>query len=215
MRNVALSRSDRVIGGLDRIMRTLWGNPQGTGRPNPAGHSHHEHGLTEEERRKSGRLMRVNFAGEVAAQALYHGQGLFARDKAVARRMKSAADEENDHLIWCRARLQALETRPSLLNPFWYLGAFSIGAGAAIIGDAASLGFLEETEAQVVAHLERHLKRLPERDAPSRRVLEQMCTDEARHGKRAHDAGARRPPPPARAAMTLASKVMTGTAYWL
>lgn len=196
-------------------MRTLWGNPQGTGRPNPAGHSHHEHSLNEDERFKSGRLMRVNFAGEVAAQALYHGQGLFARDKTVARRMKLAADEENDHLIWCRARLQALETRPSLLNPFWYLGAFSVGAGAGIAGDAASLGFLEETEAQVVEHLTGHLRRLPDKDAASRKVLEQMRTDEAHHGRTAGAAGARRPAQPLRMAMKLASRVMTTTAYWI
>lgn len=215
MRNVALSRTDRFVNGLDRVLRTLWGKPQGTERPNPAGHTHHDHTLNEDDRRKSGRLMRVNFAGEVAAQALYHGQGLFAHDASVARRMQRAADEENDHLIWCRSRLEALETRPSLLNPFWYLGAFSIGAGAAIVGDAASLGFLEETEAQVVEHLERHLKRLPMKDAASRRVLEQMRTDEARHGRHAYDAGARRPPPPVRTAMKLASRVMTGTAYWV
>ena len=215
MRNVALSRTDRLVNGLDRVLRTLWGNPQGTERPNPSGHSHHDHTLNENERRQSGRLMRVNFAGEVAAQALYHGQGLFARDASVARRMQRAADEENDHLIWCRSRLEALETRPSLLNPFWYLGAFSIGAGAGAVGDAASLGFLEETEAQVVEHLNRHLKRLPEKDAASRRVLEQMRTDEARHGENARDAGAVRPPPPVRAAMKLASRVMTGTAYWI
>ncbi len=212
---MALSRTDQFINGLDRVLRTLWGKPEGTERHNPAGHSHHDHTLNEDERRKSGRLMRVNFAGEVAAQALYHGQGLFARDASVAKRMQRAADEENDHLIWCRSRLEALEARPSLLNPFWYLGAFSIGAGAGIIGDAASLGFLEETEAQVVEHLDRHLKRLPEKDTASRRVLEQMRTDEAQHGKNARDAGARRPPPPVRAAMKFASRVMTETAYWL
>ena len=213
MRNVALSRTDRFVNGLDRVLRTLWGNPQGTARANPAGHTHHDHTLGDDERRKSGRLMRVNFAGEVAAQALYHGQGLFARDASVARRMQRAADEENDHLIWCRSRLEALETRPSLLNPFWYLGAFSIGASAGIIGDAASLGFLEETEAQVVEHLERHLKRLPEKDVTSRQVLEQMRTDNARHGQHAHDPGARRPRPPVRTAITFSARAMTRTAY--
>lgn len=213
MRNIALNRADRLVIGMDRVLRTLWGAPQGTERPNPAGPLRHEHGLDEKARREAGRLMRVNLAGEVAAQALYHGQSLLARDAAVARRMQDSADEENDHLVWCRTRLQALETRPSLLNPLWYLGALAIGAGAGAIGDAASLGFLEETERQVVDHLEGHLERLPRADKASRRVLEQMREDEARHGNNARDAGARRPPPPVRFAMKLASRVMTGTAY--
>jgi len=215
MDKVPLTRADRLVGDLDRILRTLWGVPQGTRRPDPAGRPRSDHGLNEAARRHAGRLMRVNLAGEVAAQALYHGQSLSARDPAVAARMQRAANEENDHLIWCRARIGALQTRASLLNPLWYAGAFAIGAGAGILGDAASLGFLEETEHQVVAHLNGHLKRLPESDRASRRVLEQMRTDEAQHGKSARNAGARRPPPPVRLAMRLASRVMTTTAYWL
>ncbi|MGH8126828.1 MAG: 2-polyprenyl-3-methyl-6-methoxy-1,4-benzoquinone monooxygenase [Gammaproteobacteria bacterium] len=215
MRNVQFNRTDRLVNGFDRVLRTLWGTPQGTDRPNPAGRSHPDHNLPEAARQRAGRLMRVNLAGEVAAQALYHGQSLTARAPAVAARMQHAANEENDHLLWCRARLGALETRGSLLNPLWYAGALVIGAGAGALGDAASLGFLEETERQVVAHLNGHLKRLPEADRASHRVLEQMSSDEAQHGRNAHDAGARRPPPPVRLAMRLASRVMTTTAYWL
>lgn len=209
------NRADRLVIGMDRILRTLWGRPQGTARSNPAGASRHEHDLAEPVRRHSGRLMRVNLAGEVAAQALYHGQSLAARDSAVAARMQQAANEENDHLVWCRARLAALETRPSVLNPLWYAGAFAIGAGAGLLGDPASLGFLEETERQVVEHLEGHLRRLSPADRASRRVLEQMRTDEAKHGRNARNAGARRPPGPVRMAMRLASRVMTSSAYWL
>ncbi|MGA7964459.1 MAG: 2-polyprenyl-3-methyl-6-methoxy-1,4-benzoquinone monooxygenase [Gammaproteobacteria bacterium] len=215
MRNVRLNRTDRLVTGFDRVLRTLWGTPQGTARPNPAGRTHPDRSLPEAERQRAGRLMRVNLAGEVAAQALYNGQSLTARDPGVVARMQHAANEENDHLIWCRARLNALQTPGSILNPLWYTGAFVIGAGAGILGDAASLGFLEETERQVVKHLNGHLKRLPEADQASRRVLEQMRTDEAQHGRNAHNAGARRPPPTVRLAMRLVSRVMTTTAYWL
>ena len=215
MRAIRLNRSDRLIAGLDRVLRTLWGCPQGTARPNPAAQARSEETPVGNARQRAGRLMRVNLAGEVAAQALYHGQSLTARDPAVAARMQHAANEENDHLIWCRARLQALETRHSVLNPLWYAGAFAIGASAGILGDAASLGFIDETERQVVAHLDGHLKRLPESDPASRRVLEQMCTDEARHGRNAREAGARRPPPPVRLAMKLTARVMTTAAYFI
>jgi len=210
-----LTRTDRWLAGADRVLRTLWGHPQGTERPHPAGTVHAAHELDDAERRHAGRLMRVNFSGEVAAQALYHGQSLTAHDPHTAERLRRAADEENDHLIWCRERLTALGTRPSLLNPFWYAGSFAIGALAGVFGDAQSLGFLDETERQVVEHLEGHLQKLPAKDAHSRRVLQQMRVDEARHGLSARAAGGRRLPLPVRLAMRATAKVMTSAAYWI
>jgi ubiquinone biosynthesis monooxygenase Coq7 len=214
MKQITHSPLDRAIIGADRVLRTLYGAPLGSGRANPGG-ACGEAGLAEPIRRRSGRLMRVNLAGEVAAQALYHGQSLTARKCAHAERLRHAAREENDHLIWCRERLAALETSASRLNPLWYAGSLAIGALAGAFGDRVSLGFLEETERQVVEHLDRHLERLPDSDARSRRVLEQMRKDEARHGAGARAAGGRRPPRPLRSAMCLAARVMTTTAYWL
>lgn len=214
MNDVQFSPLDRLLVGADRVLRTLYGVPQGTGRDNPAGGRAHAE-LSENARRRAGRLMRVNLAGEVAAQALYHGQATTAHNPATAVRLRRAADEENDHLIWCRERLAALGTPPSRLNPLWYAGGFAIGALAGAIGDRVSLGFLEETEHQVVEHLSGHLTRLPETDEASRRVLRQMRVDEARHGMSAHAAGAERAPAPVRLAMRLASRVMTSSSYWL
>ncbi|MGH8225664.1 MAG: 2-polyprenyl-3-methyl-6-methoxy-1,4-benzoquinone monooxygenase [Gammaproteobacteria bacterium] len=214
MKDARLSPLDQLLVGADRVLRTLYGAPQGTGRTNPADERGHSD-LAEAERRRSGRLMRVNLAGEVAAQALYHGQATTARNPATAARLRHAAEEENDHLIWCRERLAALQTPASRLNPFWYAGAFALGALAGAVGDRVSLGFLEETEHQVVEHLSGHLERLPESDEGSRRVLRQMRVDEAHHGMSARAAGGERPPVPIRFAMKLASRVMTTTAYWL
>lgn len=206
--------ADRLVTGVDRVLRTLYGVPRGTGRPSPAREA--ARSVPEERaRRRAGRLMRVNLAGEIAAQALYHGQSAGARDAAVARRLRRAATEENDHLLWCRERLAELDTRASRLDPLWYAGGFALGAVAGLLGDAASLGFVDETERQVGAHLSRHLKRLPAEDAPSRALLLRMREDELRHGLGARAAGGRRPPPPVRTAMRLAARVMTTTAYWI
>lgn len=214
--SVRLSSLDRLIVGADRVLRTLYGVPLGSGRSNPAGRSRvNSATLPEEVRRRSGQLMRVNHAGEVSAQALYHGQSLVARKPRIATHLRKAGEEENDHLIWCKARLAALETPASRLNPLWYAGSFAIGAFAGALGDRVSLGFLEETENQVVKHLNDHLERLPEEDEASRRVLQQMRTDEAQHGQGARAAGGKRPPKPVRLAMKTISKVMTTTAYWL
>lgn len=205
---------DLLVLDADRALRAICGLPQGTNRPSPANSTESAVALDPASRRRTGRLMRVNLAGEVAAQALYHGQGAATRDKALASRFRRAAEEEGDHLLWCRERLASLGARPSLFNPFWYVGSFAIGAAAGLIGDRASLGFLEETELQVVEHLDKHLARLPALDAASRAVLLQMREDEARHALGARVAGGKRPPRAGRIAMRLTARIMTGISYW-
>ena len=150
--------------------------------------------LDDRARRRSARLMRVNHAGEVAAQALYLGQGMLARDPEVRRALDSAAGEERAHLDWCRRRLSELSAKPSRLDPFWWAGSFAIGAAAGAAGDAPSLGFVAETERQVVDHLARHLRRLPRDDYRSRAICRRMLDDERRHGTRAVEAGGGRSP---------------------
>jgi ubiquinone biosynthesis monooxygenase Coq7 len=165
--------------------------------------------------RHSAGLMRVNHAGEVAAQALYQGQALVARDPEVREFLLAAAREEGDHLSWCRERLRALGSQPSRLGPLWYLGGLGIGALAGLAGDRLSLAFITETERQVEGHLDEHLARLPAEDTPSRAVLEQMQRDEVVHGARARERGGGELAAPVRALMRLTAKLMTTSAYWI
>src|SRR5580698_136140 len=171
--------------------------------------------LSEAEKRDSAALMRVNHAGEIAAQALYHGQALVARSPATRALLLKAAHEETDHLAWCETRLKELESRPSLLNPLWYAGSFAIGAAAALLGDRTSLGFVVETERQVEGHLDEHLARLPQDDARSRVILQTMRTDEIAHGLSAKAAGGVELPSPVRFLMRNTARLMTSTAYWI
>ncbi len=127
--------------------------------------------------------------------------------------MQLAADEEIDHLSWCEDRLNELESQPSLLNPLWYAGSFAIGALAGLAGDQWSLGFVKETENQVEAHLQEHLEKLPENDARSQAILDQMKVDEAKHAAMAEEAGARDLPEPVRQAMGFAAGVMKALVY--
>ena len=159
--------------------------------------------------------MRVNHAGEVAAQALYQGQSLVARDSGTREAMKRAAREEGDHLVWCRTRLEELGSAPSRLDPLWYAGSLAIGAAAGLAGDRWSLGFVAETERQVVEHLDDHLARLPDGDRRSRALLKRMQSDEQGHATRARAAGGTALPHVVRCAMRAASQVMTRTAYWI
>jgi len=210
---------DSFISAADRALRALLAPPS-AGRPAPPGPpaaareaQKADANLSSEDRRESAALMRVNHAGEVAAQALYHAQAMFARDPEVREFMLNAAREEADHLAWCETRLEELGSRPSLLKPLWYAGSFGIGALAALLGDKASLGFVAETERQVEGHLKGHLDRLPSGDLRSRAIVEAMRHDEAGHGQQALGAGGVRLPGPVRELMRQTARVMTHTAY--
>ncbi len=207
------SFADHLIGHLDQALRTVFGPPP-CQRPSPAD-AVPEGVLSDAERAEAGRLMRVDHAGEICAQALYQGQALTAQRAALRAKLEQAAAEENDHLAWTEARVKELGTHTSYLNPCWYLGSLLIGAAAGLAGDKWSLGFLAETERQVVRHLEDHLARLPAADAKSRAIFAQMKEDEAKHATTALEAGAAELPEPVRRLMRLASRVMTTTAFWI
>lgn len=204
--------TDQCIAHVDQALRTMFGEPIGSGRDNPAP-EHDNSELSATDKAASVCLMRVNHAGEVCAQALYQGQALTARRDETRAQMEQASEEENDHLLWCRQRIHELGGHTSLLNPVWYAGSLAIGATSGLMGDKWSLGFLAETEHQVVKHLEGHLQRLPASDTKSQAILEQMKTDEARHQSTALNAGGVELPDPVKKLMTLASRVMTTTAY--
>lgn len=205
---------DHLLGNLDQAVRTVFGPPAVTERPNPAGDAA-AGTLSDAEQRLAMRLMRVNHTGEICAQALYQGQALTAQLSEVRGQMERAAAEEYDHLDWCERRVQDLGGRTSVLNPFFYAASFAIGALAGRAGDRWSLGFVAETERQVVRHLEEHLERLPAHDGESRAIVEQMKVDESRHAAHAVAAGGANLPLPVRMAMRVTAKVMTGSTYWI
>jgi ubiquinone biosynthesis monooxygenase Coq7 len=207
-----LSLTDRLLDELQHGLNTSHSRPGASARRFPAQEIKDEELDTADIAHSAG-LMRVNNAGEVAAQGLYRGQALGARAEALSETMQQAAEEENEHLNWCQRRLAELNQRRSLLDGVWYWGSFTIGALAGVAGDKWSLGFVKETEQQVCAHLDRHLEQLPAADQRSRAILQAMREDELRHAENAAAAGAAELPPPIKAAMTLVSKVMTFTAY--
>ena len=204
-----LTAIDELLISFDRGLRTVFGKPPTTERPDPAA-SIAEAELNDAERALAGELMRINHAGEVSAQGLYQGQALTARLPKVRAAMERAALEENDHLDWCARRVGQLDTHTSHLGAFWYIGSFGIGALAGIAGDRWSLGFVAETEHQVVRHLDAHLQQLPEQDQKSRAILEQMRSDELHHATVALEGGGAPLPTPIKALMGGVSKVMTG-----
>jgi len=203
---------DHLFAAADEALKALSGAVTAA-RASPCRHG--DAPAAAADKRRSAGLMRVNHTGEICAQALYSGQALVAREAGVRDALRRAASEERDHLAWCRDRLDDLDSRPSLLNPLWYAGSFGLGLVSGLAGDRWSMGFLSETESQVERHLDGHLGMLPADDACSRGIVSQMREDEARHGAMGRDLGARELPPPVKAAMRIASRIMTRTAYWV
>ncbi|MDE2155334.1 MAG: 2-polyprenyl-3-methyl-6-methoxy-1,4-benzoquinone monooxygenase [Xanthomonadaceae bacterium] len=208
-----LTPLDRLLAGCGRALEAIAGSPPAD-RPSPAADIA-EADLDDAERRHAAGLMRVNHTGEVCAQALYFGQAALARNADTRAHLLHAAAEETDHLAWCAARLQQLDSRPSLLNPLWYLGSYAIGVAAALAGDPLSLGFVVETERQVEAHLAEHLEKLPPQDRRSRAVLAVMQADEIRHAQAAQQRGGIDLPFPLPKLMHFSSMVMKTVAYRL
>jgi len=206
-----LTSLDRMLIEAQRALDSVLGSPAPT-RPNPAG-DESDIVLDEAERRHAAGLMRINHVGEICAQALYSGQAAVARNEKTRADLLAAAAEETDHLAWCADRLRELDSRPSLLNPLWYAGSYALGTLAGLRGDGWNLGFVVETERQVEAHLEEHLQTLPQADIRSRKILETMKADEARHADHAQAQGARVLPQPIPALMAAASKLMKTIAY--
>ena len=204
---------DNFINECDIALKTLSFKKSGTGRSYPANQSSHK--LSKKEKNLSAQLMRVNLAGEVAAQALYRGQAMVCKDDEIKAHLEQAGEEETDHLIWCKKRLSDLNGRPSVLNPIWYAGSFAIGAIFGSLGEKTSLGFVEETEKQVVKHLEKHLDKVSKNDLETIEVLKAMRSDEDEHAQEASENGGESLSQPTKKIMSLTAKVMTSSSSYI
>ncbi len=213
---------DKLIGEFDHALRTVVLSPDKSSRPNPAKNIESEE-MSASEKKAAAKLMRINLTGEVCAQALYRGQASVAKSSETREHLLAAAAEEQDHLAWCSQRIKELDNRRSYLDLFWYANSFLIGQLAAKVSDEISLGFVMETENQVMQHLESHLKdgksankkSLPKQDYKSRKILEVMKEEEMHHAQDAKDKGGKELPEVLKAIMKLQSKVMTGLVYYI
>lgn len=203
---------DRLLSKLDVSVKTIAGGKSSSQRPSPATDVA-ENPLTDIQKARIARLMRVNHCGEVCAQALYEGQAITSRLKSTADTLRQSAIEEEDHLHWCEKRIKELGGRLSLLNPLFYISSYGLGMAAGVLGNRINLGFLAATEEEVCIHLNKHLQALPKEDLKSRSILEQMLEDEAKHASIALDAGGAIFPAGVKKLMHSVSKLMTKTAY--
>jgi len=208
-----MSLLDNFVNECDIALKTLSFKKSGTGRSYPSNQTPAK--LSKKEKNLSAQLMRINLAGEVAAQALYRGQAMVCKDAEIKAHLVRAGEEETDHLIWCKKRLEDLNGKPSILNPVWYAGSFAIGAIFGSLGEKTSLGFVEETEKQVVKHLERHLDKVSKNDVETIEILKTMRADEDEHAQEASENGGVSLSAPTKKIMSLSAKVMTSSSAYI
>ena len=208
-----MSLLDNFVNECDIALKTLSFKKSGTGRSYPSNQTPSK--LSKKEKNLSAQLMRINLAGEVAAQALYRGQAMVCKDAEVKAHLVQAGEEETDHLIWCKKRLEDLNGKPSILNPVWYAGSFAIGAIFGSLGEKTSLGFVEETEKQVVKHLEKHLDKVSKNDIETIEILKTMRADEDEHAQEASENGGESLSEPTKKIMSITAKVMTSSSAYI
>jgi len=208
-----MSLLDNFVNECDIALKTLSFKKSGTGRSYPSNQA--PSNLSKEEKNLSAQLMRINLAGEVAAQALYRGQAMVCKDAKIKAHLVQAGEEETDHLIWCKKRLEDLNGKPSILNPVWYAGSFAIGAIFASFGEKTSLGFVEETEKQVVLHIDQHLAKISPKDKETIEILQTMREDEDIHAQQAGESGGEELKIPTKKIMSVTAKVMTSTSAYI
>ncbi len=211
-----MSFLDNIVNECDIALKTLSNKKTGTGRSYPASSiENNTEKLSQKEKNISIQLMRINLAGEVAAQALYRGQAMVCKDPEIKKHLIEAGEEETDHLIWCKKRLEELNGRGSIFNPVWYAGSFAIGAIFGNLGEKTSLGFVEETEKQVVAHIDKHLEKISGNDLETIEILKTMREDDDLHAQQASENGGESLQTPTKKIMSLTAKVMTSTSAYI
>tara|TARA_B100000579_G_scaffold275548_1_gene227749 strand:+ start:606 stop:1241 length:636 start_codon:yes stop_codon:yes gene_type:complete len=211
-----MSILNNIVTELDIALKTLSDKKNGTDRqypPEPIEKNTEE--LSQKEKELSIQMMRINHAGEVAAQALYRGQAFVCKDPKIKEHLIHAGDEETDHLVWCKRRLDELGGQSSLLNPLWYAGSFAIGAIFGSMGEKTSLGFVEETEKQVVIHLQKHLDKISQKDKETIEILKTMQADEDLHAGQANESGAEELESPTKKVMEVTAKIMTSSSAYV
>ena len=211
-----MSILNSIFNELDIALRTLSDKKTGTDREYPpVSKEKNTQELSKKEKDLSIQMMRINHAGEVAAQALYRGQAFVCKDPKIKKHLIQAGEEETDHLVWCKKRLDELGGNSSVLNPLWYAGSFAIGAIFGSMGEKTSLGFVEETEKQVVIHLQKHLDKISENDKETIEILKTMQADEDLHAGQANESGAEELESPTKKVMEVTAKVMTSTSAYI
>ena len=141
------------------------------------------------------RMLRVDQAGEYGATRIYAGQLAVLGDRTpISAEIQHMAEQEAAHREKFDALLVERGVRPTVLQPFWDVAGFALGAATALIGPKAAMACTAAVETEIDRHYTQQLEELGEDDPELSAMIEQFRDDERAHRDAAIAAGAEEAP---------------------
>ncbi|MEG3123787.1 demethoxyubiquinone hydroxylase family protein [Sphingomonas sp. GB1N7] len=136
-------------------------------------------------------MIRVDQAGEYGATRIYAGQLAVMGDRSpAARQIAGMAIQEERHRAFFDAMIARRGVRPTVLQPFWDIAGFALGAVTAAIGPAAAMACTVAVETEIDKHYEDQLTELGSDDPELGAAIRDFQAEEVEHRETALAAGA-------------------------
>ncbi|CAF3648031.1 unnamed protein product [Rotaria sp. Silwood1] len=132
------------------------------------------------------KIIRVDHAGELAADRIYAGQMAILGRTDVGPTIQHMWDEEKAHLAKFNELIPKYKARPSVLLPLWNVAGYALGAGTALLGKEAAMACTVAVEAVISEHYNDQLRDLMEhadhtKDKELMETIKKFRDDETQH----------------------------------
>lgn len=140
-------------------------------------------------------MLRVDQAGEYGATCIYAGQmAVMGGRHPMARSIAAMAAQEERHRLHFDAMMARRKVRPTLLQPFWDVAGFALGAATAALGPEAAMACTAAIETEIDAHYAEQLAELGESDLELSHAIGDFQAEEVEHRDTALAQGAENAP---------------------
>jgi 3-demethoxyubiquinol 3-hydroxylase len=137
------------------------------------------------------KMLRVDQAGEYGAARIYAGQlAVLGNRHPVARDIGHMAAQEKRHLDHFNGMMVDRGVAPTVLQPFWHVAGYALGAATALIGPRAAMACTAAIETEIDRHYAAQLEALGESDPPLSAAIVDFQAEEVEHKAAAIAAGA-------------------------
>ena len=132
-------------------------------------------------RREIERFLRVDHAGERAAQQIYKGQLVVLRNHSSGEEIQHMMEQEIEHLETFETLLNERQVRPSFLDPVWGAAGFALGLVTASMGPKAAMACTIAVEEVIGDHYAKQAKQLGEDEADLQKTISRFRDEELEH----------------------------------
>lgn len=137
-------------------------------------------------------MIRVNQAGEYGAAQIYKGQlAVMGDDGPDSSAIHHMAEQEQRHLDAFDRMIVERNVRPTILQPFWQVAGYALGAGTAIMGPRAAMACTAAVETEIDLHYQEQMEQLEsENDPELLSKIAEFREEELEHKQTAIESGA-------------------------